>query len=147
MSWNIQEVEVGLAIGGIAGLALGYELRKLVVRFQAWRVERKRPDRITKRDVKVAYEHDKVVSITEHEKPPVIPFKRSRRSTPINHIQEQTIPVVNPDRDDVIAALVNAGFKKAEAIKATDACSLVERASGVTMWMLAALRHAQGGKS
>ena len=147
MPWNIQEVEVGLAIGGIAGLALGYEARKLHVRFRTWRAERKRPDCITKRDVKVAYKHDKVVAIVERsEKPPMIPIKRSRRSTPNERAHEQPIQVINPDRDDVIAALMNSGYKKDAAIKATDACSLVERAHGLQQWTIAAFKNAHGAK-
>jgi len=144
MQWNTDEVMVGIAIGGTAGLALGYELRKLVVRFQTWRG--KKPDHITKRDLKKAYRHDKVVAIVEHEKPPTIPLKRTRRTTPVNHTQEQPIPVTNPDREDVIAALMGSGYKKDVAIKAADACSMEERARGLQQWTIAAFKNAHGAK-
>jgi hypothetical protein len=140
-AWNIHEVEVGMAIGAIGGIALGYQLRKLVVRFQTWRAKR---DRITKRDVREAYKHDRVVDfqpVTEKAKPMLLSRVRAP-SPPKGHWSE----VPSPDRDDVVAALMGAGYKKADAVKATDACSMVERASGVEHWTVAALRNAHGAK-
>ena len=57
-------------------------------------------------------------------------------------------PKVTPDGgDDVIAALVAAGFKKPIAIEATWACSAAERAT-VEVWTASALRRcARGGLS
>lgn len=142
--WDV--LGVGAALGGAAGLVVGYQTRKLVVRFQEWRSNR------LGKSQKIAMAHDKVVAIKHRhdgELPPTIPIKRSRRSTPQT---PQMIPVVrdephwsevkNPDRDDVIAALVNAGYKKADAVKAVDACSLVERASGLEAWTRAAFTNA-----
>jgi hypothetical protein len=137
---------IGAAVGGTAGLFCGYQLRKLVVRVQQWRANRYH---------KLAREYDAKRQeaietgwpvVTSRQEPEYIPIKRTRSNTPRSPevMQEKS---ANPDRDDVIAALMGAGYKKTEAIKAVDACSLAERASGVTMWMLAALRHAQGGKS
>lgn len=135
---------VGAALGGATGLVAGYQLRKLVVRFQRWR--RDRANRITKRDLRKAYDHDQVVAIKEvRELPAVIPIKRMRNNTPRT---SEVMPEksANPDRDEVIAALAGAGYKKADAIKAVDACSLAERASGPEHWTIAALRHAHGAK-
>lgn len=140
--WDV--LGVGAAMGGAAGIFAGYQLRKLVVRIQAWNKRRKK-DRITKQDVEMAYRHDVVVTIKEKELPSVIPIRRSKRSTPRTpEVQPQRS--ANPDRDDVIAALMGAGYSKTAAVKAVDACSLAERASGVEHWTIAALRHAHGAK-
>jgi hypothetical protein len=58
-------------------------------------------------------------------------------------------PVIDlvPGSDDVIAALVGAGFKKALATQAALACTDREQATAES-WMTAALRRcAQGGAS
>jgi hypothetical protein len=139
-AWNIHEVEVGLAIGALGGIALGYELRKLVVRFQAWR---KKGDRITRRDVKRAYKQDRIVDfqpVTEKAKPMHLPRIRVPSPSPSEPWDEMP----SADRADVIGALVGAGYKRAEAAKAVDACSLPERAAGLESWTMAALRRASG---
>jgi hypothetical protein len=48
--------------------------------------------------------------------------------------------------DDVIAALVGSGFKKATAAEATWACTAAERTT-IEGWTAAALRRARGGLS
>ncbi|HSX22380.1 MAG TPA: hypothetical protein VLE97_06345 [Gaiellaceae bacterium] len=48
--------------------------------------------------------------------------------------------------DDVIAALVGSGFKKATAAEATWACTAAERGT-IEGWTAAALRRARGGLS
>lgn len=135
---------VGAALGGTTGLVAGYQLRKLVVRFQRWR--RNRTQRITKRDLQQAYGHDQVVAIKEERGlPPVIPL----RGRVFKRVDDDTFKAeksATPDRDEVIAALTGAGYKKADAVKAVDACSLAERASGPEHWTIAALRHAHGAK-
>lgn len=136
--WDV--LGVGMAIGGTAGIFAGYQFRKLVVHIQEYRAYR-----ITKRDVKVAYEHDQVAAIVKREKPPIIPLKARRFVDTFK--ENQILPVINPDRDDVIAALMGAGYKKGDAEKAADACSMVERAHGLEAWTAAALRNAHGGKS
>lgn len=45
-------------------------------------------------------------------------------------------------REDALAALTGAGYKRAAAEAALDACSLAERAGGLESWVAAALRHA-----
>lgn len=129
---------VGCAMGGAAGLLLGYQTRKLIERF--------RDHRLIKRHIKVGID-------TETAELSPYPTKRSRRAPPpvipFVHVPrgyEQPIPVTNPDRDLVIAALMSAGYKKGDAVKATDACSMVERAHGLEAWTVAALHNARGAK-
>lgn len=56
-------------------------------------------------------------------------------------------PVVNQDREEVIAALYGAGYNKKTATAAVDECSLAERASGIESWTRAALKHAFKAKA
>lgn len=141
--WNVSEVQTGLLIGAIGGAAIGYELRKIVERFQRYHAEHKREiERInqTKRSRKNTDERDVVTKKPDAPLPPVIPIKRTRRSTPQ---QRQQIAIVSsPDRDEVIDVLMGSGFSKTEAVKAVDACSLAERASGVEAWTRAAFTNA-----
>lgn len=147
---------VGCAVGGAAGIALGYQMRKLVVRVSDWRRDRaliKRRNEF-KRQQKEDVEHDDA-----RELPPIIPIekKRGRRATsktpqPIPIVRdEHELPhwskSVNPDREDVLAALTGAGYSKAEAIAAADACTLVERAHGLESWTRAAFNNAHRSKS
>ena len=131
---------VGAAVGGAAGIFAGYQLRKLVVHIQEWRENRYR--KLTKeyRKLKKEAEETGQPIVTARQLPDVIPIKRSRRSTP----KEQ--PEVSNDRNEVIAFVMGSGYQKAEAIKAVDACSLAERASGVEPWVRAALSHAARSK-
>lgn len=46
-------------------------------------------------------------------------------------------------REDALAALTGAGYKRAAAEAALDACSLTERAGGLESWVAAAFRHAR----
>jgi hypothetical protein len=137
---------VGAALGGTTGLVAGYQLRKLVVRVQQWRANRYR---------KLAKEYDakkrEAVEtgrpvVTSRQDPEYIPIKRTRRVSPNPPVVDRPDWSANPWRDEVIAALTGAGYKKADAIKAVDACSLAERASGPEHWTVAALRHAHGAK-
>lgn len=135
--WDV--LGVGAALGGAAGLVAGYQTRKLVVRFQEWRANR------LSKSQKIAMAHDKIVSIKHRhdgELPPTIPIKRTRKHTPANRGSEVHGWAENPDRDDVINALMNAGFKKADAVRAIDACSPTERASGLEAWTRAAFTNA-----
>lgn len=158
MMWNISEVETGLAIGVLGGIAIGYEVRMIVERFQRYRSNhRKEVERINapKRNRRNTDERDVVMTLEAAERdreyfekrkrdlgiiPLERPVKRSRRSTP--NTPRET-PVVNPYRDDVIAALMGSGYSKADATKAADACSLVERAHGLEAWTRAAFNNAR----
>lgn len=131
--WDV--LGVGAAMGCTIGLYGGYQLHKLVLYIQDWRAWR--AERITKTD-------KTVMLVEHHEMPPTIPLKRAMRSAPQMPAPEVS---ANPDRDDVIAALMGAGYKKVDASKAADACTLVERASGLRQWTIAALRNAHGSKS
>lgn len=136
---------VGAACGGAVGIYGGYQLRKLVVRIQAWNKKRKERKKL---DEPIhLYKDGEVVALKPEpmKLPPVIPI-RSRRSTPRTpEVQPQRS--ANPDRDDVIAALTGAGYSKAAATKAVDECTLAERASGPEHWTIAALNRAHGAKS
>ncbi len=133
---------VGAALGGTAGLVAGYQVRKLVVRFQEWRANRYRKAAKQYAKLKAEAEATGQPIVTAQQLPPVIPIKRSRRHTPANAGSEVHGWPENPWRDDVINALVDAGFKKADAVKAVDACSPVERASGLEAWTRAAFTNA-----
>lgn len=140
---------VGAAVGGTAGILAGYQLRKLVVHVQDWRRDRALAKRRNefKREQKTERERDE--AYFEKRKSdlgiiPLQPVKRTKRNTPQ---ERQQIPVVNPDRDDVIAALMGSGYSKADATKAADSCSLVERAHGLEAWTRAAFNNAHRSKS
>lgn len=49
-------------------------------------------------------------------------------------------------RDQAIAVIAGSGFKRADAIRALDACTLVERASGLDTWVTCAFRHLHNTK-
>ncbi len=135
----------GAVVGGSLGLLAGYQVRVVVVLIHDWRVARrkKRSKVITKRDLKVAYEHDKTVGIVKYGpgqrmlQPDVIPITRG-----IKHFDN---PVKSSQRDDVISALVGLGYNKTLATKAVDTCMSDERSS-VERWTMAALRNAAGAK-
>jgi hypothetical protein len=160
MNWNTDEVMAGLAIGAIGGAALGWELRKIVERFQRMRAAHKRdverinaPKRNRKntdeRDVVNAAERDREYFEKRKRDLGIIPLepRRSRRNTPANNSSEIHGWPENPDRDDVIAALMGSGYSKTEAVKAADACSMVERAHGLEAWTRAAFNNAHRSKS
>ena len=119
---------VGCAMGGAAGLLLGYQVRKLFERVVRREVQ---PERPPERRAK--------------PKPATIPLDipPNQRATFqwVSHPEPS-----NPWRDDVIAALMGSGYKKADAIKAADACSMVEQHAGLEQWIVAALRNAHGAK-
>ncbi len=132
---------VGAAAGSVVGLYGGYQLRKLVLCLQDWSAWRR--ERASSKPGTIAQERDKIV---QREKPPVIPLARTPKFATLGDDECMVTHSANPDRDDVIAALVGAGFKKTEAAKAADACSLTERASGLQQWTVAALRNVAGAK-
>lgn len=137
---------VGAAVGGAVGIYGGYQLRKLVVHAQKWNRRRKEKRKVGQ-PIQM-YKDGEVITVKPEpmQLPPVIPIQRARRNTPrtADGIKEIS---ANPDRDVVIAALTGSGYSRAEAIKAVDACSLAERASGPEHWTVAALSKAHGAKS
>jgi hypothetical protein len=87
-----------------------------------------------------------------------VPAQQERQAIPVVELPRATMPkqpkaprtepkVANDGGDDVIAALVAAGYKKPTATEATWACSAGERAT-VEGWTASALRRcARGGMS
>ena len=143
---------MGASLGVVAGSWLGYQLRKITERVRKHRKEieeintptfvragmRKRA--ALKDEARAAAKPmPSFISLAAHEQRiPIIPVGGRGKVT--------VTEVVNPDRDEVIAALVDSGYKKTAAVAAVDACSLAERASGVEAWTVCALRHAHGAK-
>jgi hypothetical protein len=126
----------GIATGTTLGMWIGYRLRRSV-----------------ERDARVhrLAEHDEILGGPNRVRP-------AKRHT-FTPAATSFIPIVgvrgqkaapeptstNQDRDDVVAALVGAGYKKSTANAAADACTVGERASGVQAWTIAALRQAMRG--
>lgn len=142
---EIDVLIIGSGLGLIAGSWLGYKLHEIVVRVQAHRDEkrvvRQRSRSYLAQGAAVQVQDARDVMRAERQPIPVIPLgpRRSRRQTPAS------VPS-NPDRDDVVAALVGIGYKKSAAVAAVDACTLSERASGVGAWTVCALARAHGAK-
>ena len=116
-----QEMDVlfmGAALGGMLGMWLGYVLRGLRER--------------------VRDHHEEIREINRPRMPTFV-------SLPRHEQKRQRIAVVKPmndsNRDDVIAVLTGAGYKKATAISAVDACLAHER-STVESWAAAAFSKA-----
>lgn len=135
---EIDMLVLGASAGLLAGTFVGYKLRGL-------------------REF-IRNHNEEVRGINDHQRSRQQTSVRSaRRSEPMMPAfvslpkHEQHAPKRNPiadilpsspDRDDVIAALVSAGFKKVVAITSTDGCLLSERTAGVEAWTVAALRRA-----
>jgi hypothetical protein len=132
---------VGAAIGGAAGIFAGYQIRKLVVRFQEWRSNRYRKAAKQYSKLKAEAEETGQSIVTSQQLPAVIPIKRAKHVTPRTQVAVEE-KSANPWRDDVIAALMGAGYSKTEAVKAVDECSLAERAQGLEAWTRAAFTNA-----
>ena len=69
---------------------------------------------------------------------PIMPLEHHVR---VEKLRSSTIDA-DPNRSEVISALVGAGFKKVAASAAVDACSFADRAAGVEAWTIAALKNA-----
>jgi len=134
-----QELIAPLVVTGISftiGTWTGYQVRKLVVRVQAWRELRRDSQRqLVETEPDLGF--PRVTEIGD-DRPMLIPLTRSmvKQSAP------PLVSSVDDSRDDVVAALVGAGFKKTAASTAVDACTLQERLAGVEAWTVAALRRA-----
>jgi hypothetical protein len=133
---DLDMLAMGASVGVLGGGWLGYQLRKLV---EHAKTSRRATIRAAAKPMPgfgtVLHEQDarKVM------RPNVIPLERKRKQTPVREW--------DPDRDDVIEALVGAGYKKTEASVAVDACSLDERGHGdLAVWIVSALKHAKAAK-
>lgn len=133
MSQNFDMFVMGGCLGMGAGFTLGYvtrALRGLVQKKPTPRPVRDRRLGSISVESKVEHdEHDRVVRSVP------IALTVSRPKLDANLPEAST----GGDRGDVVAALQGLGFKKADAVRAVDACSLAERASGVESWTRAAL--------
>lgn len=147
----------GAIVGGATGMWVGYQVRLIVERHQGRKLYKgmhlKTSDGQVREITSVRKgvihtrdaEPDRFVSYKEPiinttKMPNVIPMHRARTMTP-----EEVTPVDrpgNPWRNDVIEALMGAGYKKAEAAKAVDSVPLPERMPGLEAWTAAALRNA-----
>jgi len=111
-----------IGIGGftLIGVYLGYKLRQGVERVHAHRMKRLKPRR---------EKADRVAP----PRPEFLPMvqRTHKEAPPITYDSE---------REEVVLALTGAGYKKAAAAAAADACSTLERAS-LESWVCAALRR------
>lgn len=164
---------MGAAVGGTTCLWIGYKLRQRVERWRTGRrARREARDRehdfpttvaIGRRAAKTipfplpgagTAASEQLARRVLADRPRVIPLEkrdpRARRwqkdvphwSDPRSEVA-QTAQAI---RKDAVDALMDAGFKKVEAVDAVDTCSLVERAGGLESWIAAALRHATAVK-
>jgi hypothetical protein len=131
---NLPPEFVGICVGvggfGLISGYLGYKLRQIIERMQA-----QRANRITKRDLKVTYGHNKITRLVDM-RPPAKPEFVPLEAQPQTHWST----VSSADRDEVISALTGCGYKKTAAATAADACSVAERAD-LASWIRAALKH------
>lgn len=128
----------GAIVGGATGMWVGYQVRIFVERYQDKRSKKR--EYVEAKVIRVLGPDEGVRRISR-QMPDVIPLKRVRTTTP-----EEVTPVDrpgNPWRNDVIEALMGAGYKKAEAAKAVDSVPLPERMPGLEAWTAAALRNAR----
>lgn len=76
---------------------------------------------------------------------PIAPGGISRLLTSIEDIEDARVvasETARQIREDALAALTGAGYKRRDAEAALDACTMVERAGGLESWVAAAFRRA-----
>jgi hypothetical protein len=118
---------------GAALVALGVLAAALADRIRGLRISREAAPR------ERAPRAPSVAALQERQPPPVVELQRATMpKTPKAARTEQK--TTNDGGDDVIAALVAAGYKKLTATEATWACSAVERTT-VESWTASALRR------
>ena len=132
---------------GAALVALGVLAAALADRIRGLRVSR--------RDAEPRERAARALSVPAQGRPPV-PMHAAHTAIPVIEMSPKQPRVPRPEPkvtasaeggDDVIAALVAAGYKKPIATEATWACSAAERAT-VEGWTASALRRcARGGMS
>ena len=148
---NNQELDV-LAFGASMGLAggtwLGWHLRKAIYRMREQSVDRAR----VKSYVSATRQLDQDARKLARSQASV-PSMRSGNVIPLKRKVPQEFPAItgaltslpdaeqNEEHTDVVAALVNAGYKRSVAKAAVDACSPDERTT-VEQWTVAALKKA-----
>lgn len=118
---------------------VGYQLRRRVERWEARHVtHRSSPREPTPLPARVvAGKAAPRPKLYRARHPKHIPI--ARRNVEIPVVGVPTTPDLSAD---VVAALVGAGYKRAEAVTAVSACTAEERAGGLEQWTVAALRRA-----
>jgi hypothetical protein len=123
---------------GAALVAIGVLATALADRIRGIRSQRERPIAALRAACAAA-----PIEVIEPA-PVTLPTKQSRRA---EAKVQQPIPVEGHMANDVIAALVAAGYKKSQATEAAWGCSTSDRTS-IEAWVTAALKRcAQGGAS
>jgi hypothetical protein len=135
---DIAQVSLGAAL-----VTIGVLVAALADRIRGFRVAR---ETLRGRKVRAGRAHAgaevlPVIEATEwlHAEPATTKPMRASRPEP----RSNSTPPGTDGANDVIAALVGAGYKKAIATESTRACSMAERAT-VEEWTRAALRAARG---
>lgn len=150
---------MGVSGGVVAGTWLGYQLRKIVTRVRAhgngrpakgeieavemlsdWKRGHPATAKYIEHSARVMRDHQ-VIPIMS----PALRYVPGKREFVRNETLAQETDI--SDRDEVIAALYGAGYKRAEAVAAVDACSLAERAGSIESWTRCALNHAYKAKA
>jgi hypothetical protein len=96
-------------------------------------------------DAEVGHEHHRVkqpipLPCDSFHEPGSIPSAAFLRGAELDALQaKETARII---RDDAVAALTGAGYKRAAAEAALDACTLAERAGGLESWVACAFRRA-----
>lgn len=124
---------------GAALVAVGVLASALADRIRSPRSSREAPQIRATREKAVPVQHTAI---------PVVESSEVLRAAPLKprSIRAEQRVANTEGGDDVIAALVGSGFKKAVATEAAWACSTAERAT-IEGWTVAALRRARGGLS
>lgn len=138
---------IGLSVGALAALWVGYWLRKRVERWQS-RHARRSAKSVPFSDAVHAQRFDQSARNMLAGKPRIIPLKQDPKHYHTHYAgKPQEIPVcadlheTNTTREEAILALAESGFKKSTAAAAVDSCSPEERGS-LESWVAAALRRA-----
>lgn len=160
---------IGFSVGALAFLWLGYKLRQRVERWHARREQRTHQcgfHKMTGRtagDIAARAEQD-ARQVMQRQK--IIPLKRDpntgrTRDMSRKHLLEVT-QLTEPEaeklteewrdawpavadhtvREEALVCLTGAGYKRAVAEAALDACTPLDRAGGLEHWVAAALRQA-----
>lgn len=123
---------MGFVFGAGFGAWAGYTMRRVVGNVRAPREAKPATAPLAVHARRPLAHEPAFVALPKYERAPVAaPYRE---------------PAPDPNRAEVIAVLVGAGFKKATATMAADACTPDEKASGVEQWTVAALKHAMAAK-
>ena len=133
---------------GAALVCLGILASALADRIRGLRVSRDGRDVREGRESTARERSSRVVAASSPRGPiQVVEAAEAPRKPAVTRRASETKTQAEEGGDDVIAALVASGFKKAQATEATWACTPSERAT-VEHWTAAALRRcARGGMS